>query len=117
VGHVYLPKEQEEKIQMKTTLKTTLTIVSMCVMLVLSIAAVATAQEGPPGQVCAANGDFGLSHDTCVNCIAAINQGERKGSIAPGVAANCICKQLEDLGGGPEFKNHGECVNFIKGLL
>ena len=68
-----------------------------------------TAMAGPdksPSQICKANDDFGLSHDTCVVCIAS---GALQGIETP----VCSCKILEDEGGleAAGFENLGQCVS------
>jgi len=86
----------------------------MALMLVLSLAAIVSAQQVPPGEICNANGDLGVSHDACVTCIVA-----ESGRGGPGTIANCICKYYNDdlsFAGGPSG-NHGACVNFVKSSL
>ena len=57
---------------------------------------------GNPGEVCTANGDFGVGHTACVTCLA---QGTG--------AAVCLCKFAEEMG-LDDFPNDthsfGECV-------
>jgi hypothetical protein len=78
-------------------------IMSSCMgaVLALSIGAVAMAQNGV-GEFCTANENFGVSHDTCVNCVTGLDEGR-------GDAAVCICK----LEGNSGFANQGECVSYL----
>ena len=72
----------------------------------------AQAQGEPPGKLCSAAGDLGVSHDACVTFVTSIlNNGGAN-------AANALCKILADTGNLPlGFKNHGQCVKFLKILL
>ena len=58
-----------------------------------------------PSQYCDANGDFFLSHGTCVNCAQTANIGA------------CTCNAIRDTIGFPVpdggFQTHGECSVFF----
>ena len=96
-------------------------VVSIGVVLVLSLAAVAGALIGLDptvgsaiiipaadptgvGRMCTANADFGFSHDTCVVCM---NKGN--------ASHTCFCKFFDEFGllEGFGFKNFGDCVSFF----
>jgi hypothetical protein len=82
-----------------------ITMLVMAFVVLLSLGAVAMAQDSP-SQICKAAGDFGLSHDTCVVCVA---QGALTGPLTP----TCSCKILQDLDALDllGFKNLGQCIS------
>jgi len=88
-------------------------IMSSCMgaVLALSIGAVAMAQGQSPSQFCKANGDFGVSHAMCVNCVVDELNG---GATIP----VCICKQLEEEANeaGQSFPL-GECISSFIAVL
>jgi hypothetical protein len=63
-----------------------------------------------PSQICKANDDYGVSHDTCVVCVA---QGALEGVFSP----TCSCKILEEgdtFFGSLEdhgFDDLGDCIS------
>ena len=62
------------------------------VSLILGIGLFTVAFAAPdksPSQICKENDDFGLSHDTCVVCLA------QEGEI---FSPTCICKSFQDDG-------------------
>jgi hypothetical protein len=78
----------------------------MAAVVALSLGALVAFAGDSPSQICKANGDFGLSHDTCVVCVA---QGALIGPLTP----TCSCKILADEGGLADFgfANLGQCVS------
>jgi len=73
----------------------------MGAVLALTIGAVAMAQGQGVGEFCTENGNFGVSHDACVNC-----------SNGGADFAVCICKISEVETGVPYlgYPNLGQCV-------
>ena len=66
------------------------------------------ASDNSPSQICKANDDFGVSHDTCVVCIA---QG-----FPEITSPTCTCKAYED-GGLLEFfgfSSLGDCISCLQ---
>ncbi len=62
--------------------------------------------ENSPSQVCKTNDDFGLSHDTCVVCLA--QEGE---FFSP----TCICKSFQDDGTLDSLGlTLGDCISCIQ---
>ena len=88
-------------------MKRKLLIACMALLMILSVGAVVQAQG--PGEICNANGDFGLDHDTCVTCI---NPGQ-------GNAGTCLCKILDDIIGVENlgFKNFGDCASTFQQIV
>jgi hypothetical protein len=82
-----------------------ITMLVMAFVVLLSVGAVAMAQDSP-SQICKANDDFGFSHDTCVVCVA---QGALTGPLTP----TCACKILQDFDALDYFgfKNLGQCIS------
>jgi hypothetical protein len=79
----------------------------MSVLVLLSVCAVAVADPGnSPSQICKANDDFDLNHDTCTLCVA-------QGALEGNMTSTCACKILEDDGilGEVGFENLGQCVS------
>ena len=84
-------------------------------VLLSSISVVAFGQSpSSPSQFCDANGNEGLSHDTCVVCVA-------QGALdePPVATPTCSCKILEDEGEleAAGFTNLGECISSGFSLL
>ena len=84
-----------------------LSAVFASLLLAFSVSLVAFGSSGQsPSQICDANNNYGVSHSTCVLCVA---QGALTGPFTP----TCACKIIEDAGllEANGFDNLGQCIS------
>lgn len=100
--HMVLQFVHSTQMERKADMKKWIMSSCMGVVLAFSIGAVAMADDPGVGEYCSENDNFGVSHDTCVNCITSEFNGGAN-------AAVCICKLYDNLG----FSNQGQCVKYL----